>query len=101
MRYLREGDRLLNSTALRGVGNWGDQPALNLFCHTHPGSWKATSPAWNYTLAGRDPRDYRIQPGGRIEMADGHPIHVVHGNAASLRWNELFWSCLAARFAWS
>jgi hypothetical protein len=93
-RYLRAGDGLLNSTALRGVGDWGDQPALNLFCHNHPQAWKAISRAWNYALAGRDPRDYRIGRNGRIELSSGHPVHVVHGNAGSFRWNEVFWSCM-------
>jgi hypothetical protein len=90
-RYLREGDRLLKSAALRGVGDWGDQPALNLFCHNHPQSWKAISRVWNYALAGRDPRDYRVGQDGRIELSSGHPIHVVHGNAGSFHWNEVFW----------
>jgi hypothetical protein len=96
-RYLREGDRLLNSTALRGVGAWGDQPALNLFCHNNPQAWRAISRAWNYTLAGRDPRDYRVRRDGQIELSSGQPVHVVHGNALSFRWNEIFWSCLSAR----
>jgi hypothetical protein len=96
-RYMREGDRLLNSNALHGVGAWGDQPALNLFCHSHPHAWKATSRAWNYTLAGRDRRDYRVGRDGRIELSSGYPVHVVHGNAGSFRWNEVFWSCLCAR----
>jgi hypothetical protein len=96
-RYLRVGARLLNSAALRGVGAWGDQPALNLFCHDYPQAWRAISRTWNYALAGRDPGDYRVGRDGRVKLTSGHPIHVVHGNAGSVRWNELFWACTSAR----
>jgi hypothetical protein len=95
LRYLRASDHLLNSSALHGVGDWGDQPALNLYSHTHPHDWMAVSPAWNYTLAGRDPRDYRVGPKGRMERSNGERISVVHGNAACFSWNELFWSCVS------
>jgi hypothetical protein len=89
MRYLREGNRLLHSAALRGVGDWGDQPALNIFCHTQPDAWKEISAVWNFNLAGRDSRGYRVSPDGRFETNLGEAIHVVHGNAGTLRWREL------------
>ena len=38
LRYLREGDRLLN-TILRGVLHWGDQVAMGYYLHTNPGTW--------------------------------------------------------------
>jgi hypothetical protein len=95
LRYLCESDHLLNSSALHGVGEWGDQPALNLYCHTHPRDWMAVSASWNYALAGRAPRDYRVGPEGRLERSSGERIFVVHGNAESFRWNELFWSCVS------
>jgi hypothetical protein len=84
MRYLREGERLLSSKALRGVGPWGDQVALNVYCHTHPTEWKEISPAWNYCLACRDRRLYRFTRTGRFERTDGQPIHVVHGTGGTL-----------------
>lgn len=56
--YLREGDRLLNSSALFGVGPWGDQAALNLYCHSDPIRWREVPDAWNYSLAARDLRAY-------------------------------------------
>ena len=87
--YLREGDRLLNSPALEGVGSWGDQPALNLYCHTRPGCWRAIPPGWNYTMAGRDPGEHRIATDGRTQRFDGKPIQVLHGNAGTLRWLHL------------
>jgi hypothetical protein len=89
IRYLREGDRLLHSTALRGVGYWGDQVAMNLYCHTHPDAWKEVPAGWNYCLAGRNPRHYRVRPGGLFESTRGETIHVVHGNAGTLRGAEL------------
>jgi hypothetical protein len=89
MRYLREGVRLLNSTALQGVGDWGDQVALNLYCHNNPGRWQAIDAGWNYALAGREPDEYWITPEGRAHRHDGQPIHVVHGNAFTLRWMAL------------
>ncbi len=89
MRYLREADRLLYSPALEGVGDWGDQPAMNLFCYTNPGSFKEVWRGWNFALAGRDPGEFRVARDGRFHLKDGTPIEVVHGNSATLRWREL------------
>jgi hypothetical protein len=89
MRYLREADRLLHSPALAGVGDWGDQPAMNLFCYTTPGSFQEIWTGWNFTLAGRHPTEYRVGNDGRFTARDGRTIHVVHGNSATLRWREL------------
>lgn len=89
MRYLREADRLLHSPALEGVGDWGDQPAMNLFCHAAPGSFQEIWTGWNFALAGRDPREYRVDREGRYHSKDGRPIQVVHGNSGTLRFREL------------
>jgi len=89
LSYLRAGDRLLNSTALHGVGVWGDQVALNLYCHSNPVRWKTIDRGWNYSLAGRDSEEYRIEPDGRAQRLDGGPVHVLHGNDRSLGWLEL------------
>jgi hypothetical protein len=89
MRYLREGDHYLNSPVLRGVGSWGDQVAMNVFCHSDSGVWREIPDAWNYSLAARDFRDYRRRPDGRIEAVDGTPVHVVHGNAGTLGLSTL------------
>jgi hypothetical protein len=88
LRYLREGDRLLNSPDLEGVGDWGDQPAMNLFCHTHPDAFQEIGMSWNFTLAGRNPREYTVDAHGRFHSTIGIPIHVVHGNAGSFRPRE-------------
>ena len=89
LSYLREGDRLLNSHALLGVDDWGDQVALNVHCHSNPGCWKTIEPGWNYTLAGRETDEYRITLDGRAKRLAGGPVHVLHGNDRSLRWLEL------------
>jgi hypothetical protein len=89
LNYLREGDRLLHSADLLGVGDWGDQPAMNLYCHTNPDAWREVSPTWNFTLAGRDPGRYRVGRDGRYESSRGEPIQVVHGNAGMLIGSEL------------
>jgi hypothetical protein len=89
LRYFQEGDRLLHSPALHGVGDWGDQPALNLYCHANPGCWKAIHLGWNYTLAGRDEDQHCVDPDGRAIRHDGQPVHVLHGNSGFLRWLEL------------
>jgi hypothetical protein len=89
LSYFREGDRLLNSPALRGVDYWGDQVALNMYCHSNPGCWETIEPGWNYTLAGRESDEYRITLDGRAKRLDGGHVHVLHGNDRSLRWLEL------------
>ena len=87
--YCREGDRLLHSNALRGVGDWGDQPALNLYCHANPMRWRAVDPGWNYTLAGREDVEYTVAPNGRAMGTDQSPVHVLHGNAGFIRWLDI------------
>ena len=84
LRYLKEADRLLNSPALDGVGPWGDQVAMNVYCHSNPCAWREISDSWNYSLAGRSRRDYRRLPQGRIESVNGSAVHVVHGTAGTL-----------------
>jgi hypothetical protein len=75
--------RLLDTT-LVGVGPWGDQVAMSVYLHTHPGVWHEVADTWNYCLCCRDPADYRLRVGGRIEARDGTPVHVLHGNGRTL-----------------
>jgi hypothetical protein len=89
MRYLREADRLLHSPALEGVGDWGDQLALNLFCYSYAGACRELAAAWNFALAGRDPLEFFVDANGRFQSRLGMPIHVVHGNSGILRSWEL------------
>jgi hypothetical protein len=82
--YLREADRLLHSRELRGTSDWGDQTALNLYCHSEPGRWHEVEEGWNYCVHDRKRGALRIGPDGRIIARSGTPIHVAHGNAMSL-----------------
>ncbi len=93
--YLREGDRLLHSEALAGVGDWGDQPAMNLYCHANPERCELTDPGWNFALAGRPREQFWLSEDGIATRTDGGPVHVLHGNAHSLRWVELLPSAVA------
>jgi hypothetical protein len=86
MEFLGEADRLLHSPALIGTSDWGDQTALNLYCHTYPERWKEVPEGWDYTIYQRDQREYGVGADGRFETASGEPIRVVHGNAGTLDW---------------
>jgi hypothetical protein len=86
--YLSEAHRLRHSPALLGTTG-GDQIAMNLFCHAHPGRWRQVADGWNFCLHKRSVDEYRVRPGGRIERPDGTLIPVVHGNARTLRYFEL------------
>ena len=92
LRYLGEAARLRDSAAIRGSLDWGDQTALNLYCHADPGRWRAIPEGWNYCLYQRPGRDYRVRTGGLVESTSGVPIHVVHGNGGSFRPHELLYS---------
>jgi hypothetical protein len=91
LTYLREACRLLHSPALRGTSDWGDQTALNLYCHSNPEVWHEVEEGWNYCMHDRRPGELRIGPNGHVISTRGIPIHAVHGNAHSLRRLELFW----------
>lgn len=84
LRYLRGADALLHSTALHGSTDWGDQTAMNLYCHTNPDAWHEVPMDWNYCLVGLGPRDYRVRRDGQIERADGALARVVHGAGDTL-----------------
>jgi hypothetical protein len=98
MAYCREGANLLRSPALWGVDFWGDQPAMNLYCHTRPGCFKIIDRGWNYALAGRPQDQYQVDMDGRGWRTDGGPIHVLHGNSGTLIWLEKTAWGPAARF---
>jgi hypothetical protein len=82
--YLREAHRLRHSSALLGTADWGDQTALNLYCHSDPRRWQEVAEGWNYCLFMRRPGAYRVLPDGRIEGRPGTIIHVAHGNCKTL-----------------
>jgi hypothetical protein len=89
LSYLKEADRLLNSPALHGTGDWGDQTAMNLYCRLNPHTWMEIPKGWNYCLLGLHRGDYRVSPDGRTTRLDGEPLHVVHGQGMSLKHWDL------------
>lgn len=89
LEYTSEADRLRHSKELRGTSDWGDQMALNLYCHSDPGVWREIEAGWNYCVYGRDRGEVRVRSDGRVVGEGGSPIHVVHGNAHSFRNFEL------------
>ena len=89
LRYLEEAEHLRASSAIRGSLDWGDQTALNLYCHGDPARWHEVPEGWNYCLYQRSRREYRVRTDGRVESTAGVPIHVAHGNGSSFRPFEL------------
>lgn len=89
LAYLEEADRLRHSQELRGSTDWGDQMALNLYCHAEPGRWREIEEGWNYCVHDRAPGEVRMRSDGRFVCRRGTPIHAVHGNAHSQRKLEL------------
>ena len=87
--YLKEAERLLNSPALDGTGDWGDQTAMNLYCRSNPHTWLEIPNGWNYCLLGPRPGDFRVSPDGRTERLDGEPLYVVHGQGRTLQQWDL------------
>lgn len=89
LRYLQAADRLLHSPTLQGSTDWGDQTALNLYCHSNPEAWVEIPTGWNYCLVGRKRIDFAVTDAGRTERLDGEPLHVVHGAGGTLRLFDL------------
>ena len=83
-RYFREAGRLRHSPELKGTSDWGDQSALNLYCHSDPNRWIEVSEAWNFCVHDRPVGCVFLTPDGFVRTHQGTPIRVVHGNARSL-----------------
>jgi hypothetical protein len=84
LAYLREADRLRNSSALRGTSDWGDQTALNLYCYSNEARWHEIPEGWNYCVHDRRAGEVKIGRDGRITSRRGSGVYVCHGNARSL-----------------
>jgi hypothetical protein len=89
LAYFREAQRLRHSSELAGSTDWGDQTALNLYCHLRPERWLEIDEGWNYCTHARRRGEVRVRSDGRVESARGTPIRAVHANAHSLRELEL------------
>lgn len=83
--YFRRAAEMLRGCELSGTTDWGDQMALNIFCHSQPDRWLRVDERWNYCVHDRAQGEVRIDNSGRIISRRGQPITVAHGNARSLR----------------
>jgi hypothetical protein len=83
LRYLRAAHELRHSKALHGTSDWGDQTAMNLYCHGDPARHLAVDNRWNYCLWARR-HEVQLLAEGRFVRRDGRPLSVVHGNARTL-----------------
>jgi hypothetical protein len=90
LAYLREAHRMRHSAELRGSTDWGDQMALNLYCHLDPARWLETDEAWNFCAHDRPSGEVCVLSDGRVVSRRGRIINVIHGNAHSLRKLELY-----------
>ena len=84
LEYFREADRLRHSKELLGTYDWGDQTALNLYCHSVPERWHEIPEGWNYCVHDRYPGEVVIRRDGVLISRQGSPIYAAHGNARSL-----------------
>lgn len=83
-QYFSEASRLRRSSDLLGTTDWGDQTALNLYCHSDRSRWQEIADGWNFCLHDRRRGEVHLTPHGKFTNVHGSPIHVVHGNARSL-----------------
>ena len=83
-KYFQEATRLRNSPELQGTTDWGDQTAMNLYCHSDSSRWQEVPESWNYCVHDRRKGDVKVTPDGRVTCRSKTPIYVVHGNARSL-----------------
>ncbi len=80
---------MLNSPALYGTDDWGDQTAMNLYCWSNRDAWLEIPSGWNYCLVGLGRGDYRVSADGRTVRIGGQPLHVVHGAGETLKGWDL------------
>lgn len=83
--YFTEATRLRASAELRGTTDWGDQSAMNLYCHSDENRWQEIPQGWNFCVHDRPRGAVHVTPDGRVVSHNQTPIHAVHGNARSLR----------------
>ncbi len=83
--YFSCGDRMLKNPDLQGTSDWGDQMALNIYCHSDPSRWKSIGERWNYCVHDRAVGEVYIGEGSRVYSKHYPNLAVIHGNARSLR----------------
>ncbi len=82
--YFSRGEAMLNGPELRGTLDWGDQMALNIYCHSSPSRWISVDQRWNYCVHDRAVGEVFIDA-GRVRSKRHPHLAVIHGNARSLR----------------
>ncbi len=87
--YFQAAARMRDSAALAGTTDWGDQTALNLYCHSNSDGWVEIDEGWNYCLHDRYRGEVYVTSDGRLGSRRGTPIYAAHGNARSLYKLEL------------
>lgn len=85
LRYFEAAHRMRHGPELSGTSDWGDQMALNVYCHSQPEAWHEVAEGWNYCVHDRQRREFAVSPQGVMYSRRGTPIYVAHGNALSLR----------------
>ncbi|QDS94416.1 hypothetical protein FF011L_31950 [Roseimaritima multifibrata] len=83
--YFHAAKGYLCGPELRGTSDWGDQMALNLYCHTNPQKWRETQQGWNYCVHDRPSGEVWVSGDGLVCSQGLGRIPVAHGNARSLR----------------
>ncbi len=82
--YFSRGEAMLKGPELKGTLDWGDQMALNVYCHSDPARWESIDQRWNYCVHDRPVGEVFIK-GGVVHSKCQPNLAVVHGNARSLR----------------
>jgi hypothetical protein len=90
LHYFQTAHELLHSKAMRGTADWGDQTAMNLYCHSNPDRFLAVDERWNYCLAGRQRGNVRLMSEGRFATSEGGAVSAVHGNGHSFHRYAFF-----------
>ncbi len=83
--YFTEATRLRSSAELRGTTDWGDQSAMNLYCHSDNNRWQEIAQGWNFCVHDRPGGEVHVTADGRVVSRNQTQIMAVHGNARSLR----------------
>jgi hypothetical protein len=83
-KYFRTVANWYDSPKLGGSKCWGDQLALNVYCHSQPDAWQEIPESWNYCLCLRDRKTMYRREDGRYIDVRGVAVNVVQGNANTL-----------------
>ncbi len=83
--YFARGHAMLHGPELLGTSDWGDQMALNIYCHSKPSGWISLDQRWNYCVHDRAVGEVYVGSDSRVYSKTHANLAVIHGNARSLR----------------